>query len=85
MKTGERPSSEAELRPGNVTEGKLEAFLLINVKDKTIKEHTQICKKSARTCAVAKLGPTLCDPWTAAQPGFPVLHHLLALTQTHVH
>ena len=32
----ERPSSEAELRPGNVTKGRLEAFLLINLKDKTI-------------------------------------------------
>ena len=24
-------------------------------------------------------------PWTAARPGFPVLHHLLELAQTHVH
>ena len=24
-------------------------------------------------------------PWTAATPGFPVLHHLLEFAQTHVH
>ena len=24
-------------------------------------------------------------PWTAGTPGFPVLHHLLELVQTHVH
>ena len=28
---------------------------------------------------------TLCDPWTAAQPGFPVHPQLPELTQTHVH
>ena len=29
--------------------------------------------------------PTLCDPMNHSTPGFPVLHHLLALDQTHVH
>ena len=28
---------------------------------------------------------TLCDPMDCSTPGFPVLHHLLELTQTHVH
>ena len=29
--------------------------------------------------------PTLCDPMEWSIPGFPVLHHLLELAQTHVH
>ena len=28
---------------------------------------------------------TLCDPMHCRMPGFPVLHHLLKFTQTHVH
>ena len=35
-------------------------------------------------CSVAQLCPTLCE-WTAAQPGFPVLHRLPELAQTHIH
>ena len=29
--------------------------------------------------------PTLCDLMDYSIPGFPVLHHLLELAQTHVH
>ena len=29
--------------------------------------------------------PTLCHPMDCSTPGFPVLHHLLELTETHVH
>ena len=29
--------------------------------------------------------PTLCDPMDCSTPGFPVLHHLTELAQTHVH
>ena len=36
-------------------------------------------------CSGPQLSPTLCDPWTASSPGFPVLHHLLKFAQTHVH
>ena len=36
-------------------------------------------------CSVAKLYPTLCDPMDCSMPGFPVLHHLLELAETHVH
>ena len=36
-------------------------------------------------CSVAKLCPTLCDPMNCSMPGFPVLHYLLRLAQTHVH
>ena len=35
--------------------------------------------------SVAKLCPTLCDPMDCHTPGFPVLHCLLELAQTHVH
>ena len=36
-------------------------------------------------CSVAQLCPTLCDPMDCSTPGFPVLHSLLELVQTHVH
>ena len=29
--------------------------------------------------------PILCDPMDCSMPGFPVFHHLLEFTQTHVH
>ena len=35
-------------------------------------------------CSVAQLCLTLCDPMDCNMPGFPVLHHLLELAQTHV-
>ena len=36
-------------------------------------------------CSVTQSHPTLCDPMDWSTPGFPVLHHLLELAQTHVH
>ena len=36
-------------------------------------------------CSVTLSCPTLCDPMDYSAPGFPVLHHLLELAQTHVH
>ena len=36
-------------------------------------------------CSVAQACPTLCGPMDCSEPGFPVLHHLQELTQTHVH
>ena len=36
-------------------------------------------------CSVAKLRLTLCDPVNCSTPGFPVVHYLPELTQTHVH
>jgi len=36
-------------------------------------------------CSVTKSHPTLGDPMDCNTPGFPVLHHLPELTQTHVH
>ena len=35
--------------------------------------------------SVTKSCPTLCDPMNCSTPGFPVLHHLPELAQTHVH
>ena len=35
--------------------------------------------------SVTKLCLTLCDPIDCSTPGFPVLHHLPAFVQTHVH
>ena len=36
-------------------------------------------------CSVAQLCLTLCDLMDGSRIGFPVLHHLLELAQTHVH
>ena len=36
-------------------------------------------------CSVAQLCLTPCDPMDCNMPGFPVLHHLPELAQTHVH
>ena len=36
-------------------------------------------------CSVTKLCLTLCNPMDYSTPGFPVLHNLLGLAQTHVH
>ena len=37
------------------------------------------CSSVAQSC------PTLCNPMNCSTPGFPVLHHLPELAQTHVH
>ena len=41
--------------------------------------------QSLRTCSVAQLCLTLCDPMDCSTPGFPVLHYLLEFAQTRVH
>ena len=35
--------------------------------------------------SVAQSCPTLCNPMNCSMPGFPVLHYLYELAQTHVH
>ena len=40
---------------------------------------------SVQFSSVAQWCLTLCDPMDCSTPGFPVLHHLPELTQTHVH
>ena len=43
-------------------------------------------EKSSLFCSsVTQLCPTLCDPMDCSTPGFPLLHCLLELAQTHVH
>jgi len=44
--------------------------------------HTNL---SCCCCSVALSCLTLCDPMGCIMPGFPVLHHLPELAQTHVH
>ena len=39
----------------------------------------QYVVQSLKSCA------TLCNPMDCSMPGFPDLHHLLELAQTHVH
>ena len=36
-------------------------------------------------CSITKSCPTLCNPMDCSMQGFPVLHHLPELYQTHVH
>ena len=36
-------------------------------------------------CSVTQSCLTLCDPMDCSTPGFPVLHHLLDIAETHVH
>ena len=36
-------------------------------------------------CSVTQLCPTLWDPMNHTTSGFPILHHLLELAQTHIH
>ena len=44
-----------------------------------IMPNTHCCGSVAQSCL------TLCDPMDCSTPGFPVLHHLPELAQTHVH
>ena len=36
-------------------------------------------------CSVAQSCPALCDPMDSSTPGFPVLHQLPEVAQTHAH
>ena len=44
-----------------------------------------MCYSRDCCCSVAKLDPTFCNPMECTTPGFPVLHYLQKLAQTHVH
>ena len=46
---------------------------------------TKFCFSILCCCLVAQSCPTLCDPMECSTPGFPVLHRLTELAQTHVH
>ena len=41
--------------------------------------------KKPQFSSVTQSCPTLCNPMDCSMPGFPVLHHLPKLAQTHVH
>ena len=55
--------------------------LSIQKQPKNTKQHSNknIC------CSVAQSCPTLCDHMDCSMSGFPALHHLPELAQTHVH
>ena len=44
-----------------------------------------IMKSMSASCSVAQSHPTLWNAMDCSTPGFPVLHYLLTLAQTHVH
>ena len=50
-----------------------------------ISTHCCVLEMSGDSCSVSQLCPTLCNPTDHSMPGFPVLHHLPELAQTHVH
>ena len=41
--------------------------------------------ESVQFSSLAQSCPTLCKPMDCSMPGFPVLHYLPELAQTHVH
>ena len=47
--------------------------------------YTCMITSSVQFSSVAQSCLTLCDPMNRSTPGFPVHHHLLEFTQTHVH
>ena len=44
-----------------------------------------VCSPRFCCCSITQWCPTLYNPMDCSTPGFPVLHHLLELAQTHVH
>ena len=46
---------------------------------------SSVLPMNIQDCLVTKSFLTLCDPMDCSMPGFPVLHSLLELAQTHVH
>ena len=52
---------------------------IITIKEQTLQIFWTDC------CSVTQLCLALCDPMDCSMPGFPVLHYLPKLVQTHVH
>ena len=59
--------------------------LQINLVLKVVKSVPKSFTKSVQLSSVIQSCPALCNPMDCSTPGFPVLHHLLKLAQTHVH
>ena len=55
------------------------------MKAKEESEKVGLKLSSDQSSLVAQSCPTLCDPMNRSTPGFPVHHHLLEFTQTHIH
>ena len=55
------------------------------MKDQTFAETFSYIVTYVQFSLVAQLCLTLCDPTDCSMPGFPVLHQLPELTQTHAH
>ena len=64
-----------------------QSVLLIKKIFKTISNISSFsqCKRSQLCCSVSKSCSTLFNPKSCNTPGFPVLHYLLDIAQTHVH
>ena len=52
---------------------------------KRSREETEVGNKGCCCGSVAQSCPALCGPMDGSTPGFPVLHHLPKLAQSHVH
>ena len=50
-----------------------------------LNQRVNTCNFACCCYSVAKLYPTLCNPMNCSMPGFPILYHLSAFPQTHVH
>ena len=59
---------------------KLEGRGKVAAEDEMVRWHHQLS-----CCSIAQSCLTLCSPMDCSLPGFPVLHYLLELAQTHVH
>ena len=57
----------------------------MKVIEDTKKKRYSMLIYSVKFISVVQLCPTLCDHMDCSMPGFPALHNLPELTQTHVH
>ena len=68
-------------------------IMVLHWRNKLIASHNQVFRRGNESgganwgscCLVSQLCLTLCDPMDCSMPGFPVLHHLPELAQTHGH
>ena len=68
---------------GSCTQGPV-----INRNEENTRKNVCVCvcvRVCCCCCSVPRSCPALCDPMDCSMPGFPVLHHLPLLAQTHVH